>query len=69
MPGSVLPRLDSQTIAAVMSPPTTPFQTMSMVPARLFGGQRFLTERQVETLPDLQQRFGEPIDQSVIVIR
>src|SRR6202011_3679856 len=68
MPGRVLPRRDSQTIAAVMSPPTTPFQTMSIGWLGLFGGQRFLAQRQAETLPDLQQGFGEMIDQSVVMI-
>src|ERR1700758_4117107 len=30
MPGRVLPRFDSQTIAAVIRPPTMPFQTISL---------------------------------------
>jgi hypothetical protein len=34
----------------------------------LFSRQGFLAKRQPEALPDLQQRFGEPIDQSVVVI-
>src|SRR6185437_2535337 len=36
--------------------------------AWLFGGQRFLAKRQTEALPDLQQGFGELIDQAVVVI-
>ena len=34
----------------------------------LLGRQRFLLQRQAETVPDLQQRFGEPIDQAVVVV-
>src|SRR5260370_2363921 len=34
----------------------------------LFGRQRFLMQRQAEPLPDLLQRIGELIDQSVIVL-
>jgi hypothetical protein len=66
MPGTVLPRLESQTIAADTRPPTMPFQAMSI--GALFGRQAFFGKRQAETLPDLHQRVGEPIDQSVIVI-
>jgi len=32
----------------------------------LFSRQRFFLQRQAEALPDLQQRFGELIDQGVM---
>jgi hypothetical protein len=34
----------------------------------LFGRQRLLVQRQAEALPDLQQRFGEVVDQAIVVI-
>src|SRR6185369_1834320 len=34
----------------------------------LLGRQRLLLQRQAEPVPDLQQRFREPVDQAVVVV-
>jgi hypothetical protein len=36
---------------------------------RSLGGERALLERQAEQFPHVDQRFGEPVDQRVLVVR
>ena len=37
--------------------------------ALLLGGQRALLKRQAEPLPYIEQRFGECVDQRIVMIR